>query len=102
MTITYERNYQKKTEGPDWELLSDVGSKDSAIIHALEAFAIMNRQMCFSGMYDLLRSRYARRMERSRCTIVENTDWGTVEVCGKSLIFPRFSIKKVEPKNLGK
>jgi hypothetical protein len=102
MTVSYEKNYGKVAIGYDWELLSDVKMKDSAIIHALEAFAALHTEMCFSGMYQLLKSRYAARREKSKCTIVNNADWGTIEVCGKSLMFPRFFIKRIEPKNIGK
>lgn len=94
MTITYEKNYRKMAEGPDWELMSDTGRKDSLVVHALEKEAINNTPMCFSGMYQLLKSKYSRRSEKSMCGIY---DCGlSVDVyAGKSTVFPRFFIRKI-------
>ncbi len=94
MTITCNKSYRQKATGPDWELMSDVSMKDTEIIYALESYVISNKEVCFSKMHDLLKSRYARKKERSKCTIINNPDYGTIEVCGKSLMFPRFFIVK--------
>lgn len=91
MTITYEKNYRKKCDGNGWSLMSDVGRKDSLIVHQLEKCVSDNWQMPFEDMYELLKDFYKNRDVRSSCSIYE--DENNIEVITKG-VFPRFYIQK--------
>lgn len=91
MQITYEKNYRKKCSGEDWDLMSDVGRKDSLIVYQLEKVAEKHTHLSFDEMAGLLRDYYKNRDVRSRCDIYEVD--GRVEVVVKG-VFPRFYILK--------
>lgn len=91
MTITYEKNYQKKCEGNGWVLASVTSMNDSLIIRQLEKCAIDNTHIPFEDMYELLRDFYKNRDVRSSCSIYELGDRIEVIVRG---VFPRFFITK--------
>lgn len=89
MTITCEKSYRKVCEGNGWECMSDVGIKDSLIVHALLNTVKSNTDKTYDEVLSIIKLRYASRKERSKCSIYDND---RIEICTKSIIFPRFYI----------
>ena len=95
MKIEISKQYPRSiTNGPDWQIYSDVGFGDTQIIWALYTEAKENSDKPFSEMGQILRNRYRSRKEKSDCQIYEYDRM--IEVCRPKGGFPRFYILKNE------
>ena len=91
MIITYDKTYKVAGTGINWKLYSDVGFKDSLIVHQLLSFVKENPMIGFSKIAGELRKQYQNKKVRSRCSIVGNSD--RIEIIVKG-VFPRFYIER--------
>ena len=91
MIISYNKNYRPKGEGPDWELFSDVGFKDTLIISKLESIALEHKDKSFDDVVAILRGYYKNKTERSSARLISYK--GGFEVIKRG-VFPRFYIQK--------